>query len=152
MVMKIPLWGRLCCVAAFLCLSANVACQGIDDDCLNSAVFIKRTVAGHPVTGSGFLVVRIVSNDLKTFQVVLVTNKHVLPHEGDENGTINLKIAIRNGQAIETKEISVDILGGDKKYTGHVAMHPDPKVDVAAVIITNELRNENTDYLNRILE
>jgi hypothetical protein len=114
-----------------LLIPISVACQGIDDDFLNSAVFIKRmNTENREETGSGFLLARIVSADLKTFQVILITNKHVLPKEGDQNGAITLKIAIRNGEAIETKEISVAILGPDKKYTNHVAMHPDSKVDV----------------------
>jgi hypothetical protein len=151
------LLGLLVGIVVALLGPLNLSAQGIDEYLLNSTVLIKRNVGPDTQSlGTGFLVLRQIARDEKTYrtsyQVVIVTNKHVLPPEHTAFRQISVKIAIRDGSSVKTKEVPVDILGRDGKFRDIIAMHPDPKVDVAAVNITSIISKEPSQWLLDALE
>lgn len=146
-----------CALFVSLLLSSTGYPQKLDQDLLNSAVLIHyQTDPIHEKRGSGFIIVREVSPDPETnehrIQLVLITNKHVLPEENSTQSSINLRIEIRDQGQKQVKNIPVKVLGEDGKYLRTVALHPDRLVDVAAVNITKDLKKANAELLTQILE
>lgn len=125
--------------------------QQFDENLLNSTVLIRRPVEGGETKGSGFLMFREISRDAATgksqYQIVLVTNKHVLPPENSRFHQLTIKIAVRNGAATETKDLAINILGDDGKFLRTVAMNPQAQVDVAAVNIGPEILKEKAEFV-----
>jgi hypothetical protein len=127
--------------------------QVLDKIFLNSTVLITYTVTA-PAAGSadssqgpaikplhelgvmhgtGFLLFGDVG--ITKAKVYLVTNRHILPPEGQAKD-IQLRLVVRqNDGAPKIEEISVPIVGEDGKYVRSVRLHPDPTTDVAAVNI-----------------
>src|SRR5580698_1681943 len=137
--------------------SLSCSGQAIEEYFLNATVLIRRKVdAQHLTMGSGFLILREVSKDLEksttSYQIILVTNKHLLPVEKSDQKQIAVKIAVRDGGGVDTKELSVNILGPDGLFLKTVAMNANPRVDVAAVNITREMGREDSQYWARAKE
>jgi len=85
------------------------------------------------MNGTGFLLFGDVG--ISKAKVYLVTNRHVLPPEGQPKD-IQLRLVVRqNDGTAKIEEISVPIVGGDGKYLPSVRLHHDPATDVAAVNI-----------------
>jgi len=85
------------------------------------------------MSGTGFLMFGEVG--ISKAKVYLVTNRHILPPEGQPKD-IQLRLVVRqNDGATKIEEISVPIVGGDGKYLPSVHLHRDPATDVAAVNI-----------------
>jgi hypothetical protein len=139
------------CVTAIIAPSANG--QVLDRLFLNSTVLITYTVDATPgrsaqasqrapnkhpqpigvISGTGFLVFGEVG--ISKAKVYLVTNRHILPPEGEPKD-IQLRLVVRETDgAAKIEEISVPIVGQDGKYLPSVRLHPDPATDVAAVNI-----------------
>jgi hypothetical protein len=107
--------------------------------------------AGQESRGTGFLVFHEIAKDIatgrSTYQIVLVTNKHVLPAEQSKYRQITIKIAVRNGAVTETKDLPIDILGDNGKFLRTVAMNPNPQIDVAAVNIGQQIIKEKAEFV-----
>jgi hypothetical protein len=143
------------CIGVLVCSLTSLP-QELDENLLNGTVFIKRQLKGGESRGSGFLVFRESGKDESTnrvnYQIVLITNKHMLPLEHSRFRRITIKIAIRNGTATETKELPIGILGNDGKFLNTVAMNPNPQVDVAAINIGPEIIREKAEFILRATE
>ena len=137
--------------------SATSPAQQLDDNVLNSTVFIKRPLdGGQESRGTGFLIFHEIAKNVatgkSTYQIVLVTNKHVLPAEQSNFHQVTIKIAVRNGVATETKDLPIDILGNDGKFLKTVAMNPNPQIDVAAVNIGPQITKEKAEFIIHAVE
>ena len=85
------------------------------------------------MNGTGFLLFGEVG--ISKAKVYLVTNRHLLPPEGQPKD-IQLRLVVREKDgAAKIEEISVPIVGSDGKYLPSVRVHRDPATDVAAVNI-----------------
>lgn len=130
--------------------------QLLNSDLLNNTVFIRRSLDGGESSGTGFLILHEIAKDTasnkSTYQIVLVTNKHVLPAEHSKYHQVTIKIATRNGAATEVKELPIEILGDDGKFLRTVAMNPNPQIDVAAVNIGPQIRKERLEFVAHAIE
>ena len=148
-------WFRVTSLAicgALMCGTASA--QVLDKVFLNSTVLISW-VGTNPATtskassqrppappqpvgvinGTGFLVFGEVG--ISKAKVYLVTNRHLLPPEGQPKD-IQLRLVVRQSDgAARIDEISVPIVGSDGKYLPSIHLHPDPATDVAAVNISS---------------
>jgi hypothetical protein len=111
----------------------------------NSAVHLAFTCGKLSSSFSGFIFFR--PADLSKAnepnikgQVVLVTNKHVLPPEGAECN-IAMRVTTTSGGTPSTKTIDLPIVGPDGKYLNTVRMHDTN--DVAAVSVTRAIVENN---------
>ena len=91
-------------ITGLLLVLSSLSCsaQAIEEYFLNATVLIKHPVdAEHFSQGSGFLILREITKDevkhTSTYEIVLITNKHVLPLEQSGHSQITVKIAIRKG-------------------------------------------------------
>ena len=147
-------WFRAASLAFCVALAAHTACADVLDKVfLNSTVLITYVVTAPPpaasgepssgtnkppqplgvMNGTGFLLFGNVG--LTKARVFLVTNRHVLPPEGQPK-EIQLRLVVRqNNGAAKIEEISVPIVGNDGKYLPNVRVHSDPATDVAVVNI-----------------
>lgn len=129
-------------------LSGEASGQVLDKIFLNSTVLITYTVTAPSensppgakpgsvlgvMNGTGFLLFSGVGVTKGT--VYLVTNRHLLPPEGQEKD-IQLRVVVRqqDGTA-KIEEITIPIVGKDGKYMPNIRLHRDPATDVAAVSI-----------------
>jgi hypothetical protein len=126
-------------VFLLFCVSANG--QALNLAFLNSTVFISyKPDPTHISSGSGFLVFREVKDG--SGQVFLVTNKHVLPHEGKKM-SISIRVLTKVGDKSEVKVLDVPIIGDDGKFLATIVENSNKEVDVAAVNITEEIVKNN---------
>jgi len=146
--------NTLGCFIALYCGATSLS-QQIDDNLLNSTVLIRRQLDGGESRGTGFLVFHEIAKNTatgrSTYQIVLVTNKHMLPAEHSKFPQITIKIAVRNGATTDTKDLPIDILGKDGKFLRSVATNPKPQVDVA-VNIGPQITKEKAEFLIRASE
>ena len=148
---------RFCLGVLCIFLTVRGHSQGIDKEFLDSSVFVHyQTDPTHENRGSGFVIFHEVSFDpiakLHRFQLVLVTNKHMLPPEHGSYPSMSLRMAIREEGQVLIKDISVQVLNKQGAYLPSIALHPDPKVDVAAVNISADLEKSHSQLLSHILE
>ena len=146
-------WFRVASFALCVALtSGRAGGQVLDKIFLNSTVLISHAVSAPApasgdspqsaatkppqtvvVNGTGFLLFGEVG--ISKAKVYLVTNRHLLPPEGQAKD-IQLRLVVReNDGAAKIEEISVPIVGSDGKYLPSVRLHRDPTTDVAAVNI-----------------
>lgn len=156
MLMSAGLTARILMMTMFcgitLCRTTCTHGQNLDDDFLNSAVFIHFPVDRmHEKRGSGFILVRDLGGTPDQFQLILITNKHMLPSEHSQTSQIAVRIEIREGNDIETRDISIEILDKDGRYLPTVQLHPDKFVDVAVVNVSHALNLGNSELLHRIV-
>lgn len=142
-------WLSLCLIA----LGSSANSQVLDKIFLNSTVLITYTVTAPAsaskdssqgsgikplrelgvMHGTGFLLFSDVG--ISKAKVYLVTNRHILPPEGQAKD-IQLRLVVTQSDgAAKIEEISIPIVGKDGKYVPSVRLHPDPTTDVAAVNI-----------------
>jgi hypothetical protein len=158
MKMRILVYVRSCILLLICILPSSISsfAEKFNETLLDSTVLIRRSVEGGETKGSGFLMFREMSHDVATgmshYQIILVTNKHMLPAEGSNFHQVTLKIAVRNGAYTETKDLPIDILGDDGKFLKTVAMNPQPEVDVAVVNIGREIVKEKAEFILHALE
>jgi len=142
-------WFRAASLAFCAALVSHAASgEVLDKIFLNSTVLITYVVtaptsgdsATKPqqqlgmINGTGFLVFGDVAG-ISRARVYLVTNRHLLPPEGQAKD-IELRLVVRqNDGTAKIQEISVPIVGSDGKYLPTVHLHRDPATDVAAVNI-----------------
>lgn len=139
--------------AGLILVSCAASSQVLDKLFLNSTVLITYTVTSPApaaadsepgatpkpsqvvgaINGTGFLLFSEVG--ISKAKVYLVTNRHLLPPEGQAKD-IQLRLVVRqNNGASKIEEISVPIVGNDGKYLPSVRLHRDPATDVAVVNI-----------------
>jgi len=142
-------WFRIVLLLSLsLLLCAGASGEVLDKIFLNSTVLISypvtaprtataNTPAPSPsqqilgvMNGTGFLLFSDVG--ISKARVYLITNRHVLPPEGEKKD-IQLRVVVRqNDGAAKIEEISVPVVGSDGKYLPTVSVHSDPSTDVAA--------------------
>jgi hypothetical protein len=83
--------------------------------------------------GTGFFLFRPVRGD--EGHVLLVTNKHVLPPAGTQQG-IQIRVTLGAGDKAAVKLVEIPVVGGDGKYLSTVRFHPNADFDVAALNVT----------------
>ncbi len=134
-----------------LLMCAGASAEVLDKIFLNSTVLISYPVtaprtananssASNPaqqvlgvMNGTGFLLFSDVG--ISKARVYLITNRHVLPPEGEKKD-IQLRVVVRqNNGSAKIEEISVPVVGTDGKYLPTVSVHSEPTTDVAAVNI-----------------
>ena len=153
--MKCP---KLLLVTLFLLSSIRgLPAQSVDNAIVNSAVFLRfKPDAIHETRGSGFLLLRQISGDAAakrySYQVLLITNKHMLPPEHGSCKQVNVRVTVRTGTEIQIKDVPIDIIDKQGRYLPSVALHPDPLVDVAAINISEDLQNANAGFLEDVLK
>ncbi len=145
-------WFRTALVlSCTLLLRLGASAEVLDKVFLNSTVLISYPVtaprtatATTPATipsqqilgvvnGTGFLLFSDVG--ISKAHVYLITNRHVLPPEGEKKD-IQLRVVVRqNDGTAKIEEISVPVVGSDGKYLPTVSVHSEPTTDVAAVNI-----------------
>jgi len=109
---------------------------------LYSTVLISyKNAQGSVLSGTGFLVSKEIKNG--TGHVFLITNKHVIPPEGEKK-FISLRMNIKKGNEPPVVElIQIPIVGDNKQFLPYVKVHPDKDTDVAAINITNFINQHN---------
>ncbi len=125
---------------AFLCIASMAAAQGLDKYFLNSTILISFQLSPTKTRfGSAFLVSKEITNGRgHTF---LVTNKHVLPPEG-QTKSISIRVITRSDDGIEVSEISIPVVGENKKYLPSVRLHPKEGFDIAVINITKQVNEQ----------
>jgi hypothetical protein len=119
--------------------------QLVDEAVMNSTVLISSEVeppgslpgqAPALSRGTGFLIFKNIG--LIKGQVYLITNRHLLPHEGPPGKPKDMKVRVvvrdEDGSS-RVEDVSVPVVGADGKYLNSVRIHPDPATDVAAINI-----------------
>ncbi len=147
-------------LAMFVCYCAvpiGLAAQGLDQSIINSAVFIRfQKDPTHESRGSGFIMLRQISADASanryTYQILLITNKHMLPPEHGAYSKISLRIMVRDANQTTIKDVPIDILDGQGIYLSSVALHPNSRVDVVAINIGKDLQKANAEFLAKIAQ
>ena len=86
--------------------------------------------------GTGFFVFRPTDGDKG--HVLLVTNRHVLPPEGQER-SIRIRVTVKSGDKVDVRFIEIPVVGTDGKYLRSVRVHPTRAFDVAAVNVTDAI-------------
>ncbi|MCA8254808.1 serine protease [Burkholderia sp. AU31624] len=86
--------------------------------------------------GSGFFIFRSTKGD--GGQVLLITNKHVLPPEGAAT-SIQVRVTVADGGTATVQGVEIPVVGSDGKYLPTVRLHPNPGFDVAAVNVTEAI-------------
>jgi hypothetical protein len=123
----------LAVISAVLSLTQQLRSQELDENIVNSAVLISRFTGGQTKElGTGFLCIRSVPAEDPTkhsFEVLLITNKHVLPLEKSQFHQISIRIAVRENGITQVKELAVDVIAANGEFNQYVAMHPNPRVD-----------------------
>ncbi len=89
--------------------------------------------------GSGFFIFRPVDADKG--HILLVTNRHVLPPEGQARSA-QIRVAVKSGDRTTVRLIEIPIVGKDGKYLANVKTHPKPGFDVAVVNVTEAVVKE----------
>lgn len=109
----------------------------MNQEFLNSTVLISfQVTATSHSAGTGFLVFRAINQNRD--DIFLVTNKHVLPDEGEEK-SITIRVNTQEGDEFEVREIEIPVVDEDGRYLLSVLLHPNRDYDVAAVNITEEV-------------
>ena len=117
--------------------------QAMNEAFLNSMVLISYQVApGKTSSGSGFLVIREIKDNQD--HIFLVTNKHVIPPEGEKK-SIAIRVTTRQANVAKVATIDVPVVGDSKKYLGNVLLNPNKDCDVAVVNITDEVVKNGVD-------
>jgi S1-C subfamily serine protease len=121
---------------------------------LKTVVKVVSTFApGVTATGTGFLVSReVVKGTISDRKVYLVTNKHVLSDWDVSDGTIEkyshtidvyfYRMNDLTPGALKPVNIQIADAAG-KPNMAKLALHPNPAIDVAAVLLTDELTAAN---------
>ena len=126
-----------------LCAVSIARAQGLDKYFLNSTALISFYVSpGKIRSGSAFLVFKEITEGRgHTF---LVTNKHLLPTEGCSK-SISIRVNVRTDDGIEISEISVPVVGENRKYLPSVRLHPKDDFDIAAINITKHVNEQGIE-------
>jgi hypothetical protein len=148
--------GTILGVCMLVTAPKSLAAQVLDKTVLDSTVWISyepipsatgvaraqvRPPKSSPTTpaqpavvgGTGFLLFERIASSRG--RVYLVTNKHVLPPEGQQQD-IKIRVVVRNRDGSDrVAMVTVPIVGSDGKYLDSVRVHHDPNTDVAAVNI-----------------
>jgi hypothetical protein len=125
----------------FLCMPTFLGAQALNEAFLRSAVLISFDPAPNTrSSGTGFFLFRPLSGDQG--QVLLITNKHVLPPVGAEKA-IQIRVTIGSGDKATVRLVDVPVVGKDGKYLPTVRLHPNPGFDVAAVNVTETIVKQN---------
>jgi len=111
--------------------------QAMNQAFLNSTVLVSFNIDDKSSSaGTGFFVSR--ETQPGKGNIFLVTNKHVLPKEGNEK-SVNIRVNTRRGDKFQVQQITIPIVGKDGKYLPTVILHPQQGFDVAVVHITEEV-------------
>lgn len=111
--------------------------QAMNQAFLNSTVLVSFNIDDkNSSAGTGFFVYREIQPGKG--HIFLVTNKHVLPKEGNEK-SVNIRVNTRSGDKFQVQQIIIPIVGKDGKYLPTVILHPQQVFDVAVVHITKEV-------------
>lgn len=111
--------------------------QAVNQAFLNSTVLVSFNIDDKGSSaGTGFFVVREIQHD--EGHIFLVTNKHVLPKEGNEK-SVNIRVNTRKEDKFQVQQIIIPIVGKDGKYLPTVILHPQQSFDIAVVHITEEV-------------
>ncbi len=109
----------------------------MNESFLNSTVLIFYKVDSQKESyGSGFLVFREIKETRG--HVYLVTNRHVIPPEGDKK-SISLRVSTRKVDTTKIDTIEVPIVGDNGKYLSNTRLHQNSDYDIAVVNITEEV-------------
>ena len=112
-----------------------------------SNYFVQREGSGgrfKPIaTGTGFISLLTIRGNIPVF--VIVSNKHVLGDPIDNLGKVPGNISIR-GHTI-TPDIGVPVPHPEARYF----VHPDPKIDLACLVVTDILQNEDKTVAEMML-
>jgi hypothetical protein len=133
---------RLFLRAAFLSallgtLPSIVDAQALNEAFLRSTTLVEYQNGPNSVSvGTGFFLFRPTTE--YRGQVLLITNKHVLPPEGSAR-SIKIRVTVSTGEKAAVQFVEVPIVGADGKYLPTVRLHPNPGFDVAAVNVTEAI-------------
>lgn len=101
---------------------------------LRSAVLVTfQNGPNNSSAGTGFFLFRPINGNQG--QVLLVTNKHVLPPEGTAKN-VQIRVAVGAGEKATVQLVEIPIVGLDGKYLPTVRLHPNVDFDIAAVNVT----------------
>ena len=118
----------------FYCVSGG---QAMNQAFLNSTVLISFNMDNKSSSaGTGFFVFREIQDGKG--HIFLVTNKHVLPKEGNEK-SVNIRVNTLKEDKFQVQQIIITIVGKDGKYLPTVILHPQQSFDIAVVHITEEV-------------
>jgi len=118
----------------FYCVSGG---QSMNQAFLNSTVLISFNIDDKSSSaGTGFFVFREIQDGKG--HIFLVTNKHVLPKEGNEK-SVNIRVNTLKEDKFQVQQIIIPIVGKDGKYLPTVILHPQQSFDIAVVHITEEV-------------
>jgi len=104
---------------------------------LNEA-FLRSTalIASGESAGTGFFLFRPVHGDQG--QVLLITNKHILPPTGTPKN-IQIRVTVGTGEKAAVRFVGIPVVGTDGLYLPHVRLHPIAGFDVAALNVTEAI-------------
>lgn len=130
--------------ALIIILSFNIGRgQALNEAFLNSTVLISFQVDAKSTSfGTGFLVFREIKDNQGN--IFLITNKHVIPPEGDKK-SISIRVITRQGGTNKIATIDVPVVGDSKKYLDNVRLNPNKDYDVAVVNITEQVVKNGID-------
>jgi len=134
--MRRRVWRFALILSVGLLVCGNPAgAQNLDESFLQSTVLITFEIEPNkPSTGSGFFVFRPIEGD--NGHVLLVTNKHVLPPEGNAK-SIQIRVVVKPGSGAEVRLVEIPVVGSNGKYLGNVKVHPE--FDIAVVNVTKQI-------------
>lgn len=117
--------------------------QTLNEAFLKSTVCINyQATATEYSFGSGFLVFREIGNNQG--HVFLITNKHVLPPEGNQK-SIKIRVTEKSNNSVQVIDLEIPIVSSNGKYLDQVKLHPNKDYDVVAINITDEIVKNNID-------
>ncbi len=128
--------------------------QKLPESFIRSSVYIsylkKQDSTIKRVSGTGFLLFHLTDSVKKLGNIILITNKHVLP-KYIESKTISVKFPIKTEKGIISDELKIDIYNAKNILNENVKFHKDKNTDIAAIDITSILILKKLDQIvNRI--
>lgn len=115
--------------------------DALDEYYINSTTLITYSLDNQSQSsGTGFFVFRQTDNNVG--QVFLITNKHVLPKEGEQR-FISVRVKAKDNGDIKVEYINIEVIGADGKYVPMIKFHPNRDYDVAAIHVTTVIKQIN---------
>ena len=133
---SVPVISRLAFGILLLLVYTAAGAQALNEAFLRSTVLITFQSGPNTSSGTGFFLFRPTSGDRG--QVLLVTNKQVLPPVGVEKD-IQIRVVTGTADKAAVRFVDVPIVSKDGKYLPTVFLHPNTGFDVAAVNVTETI-------------
>lgn len=124
-------------VGTIAALSVSLGGQALNEAFLRSTVLITfERDPGKMSAGTGFFLFRPTTADHG--QVLLITNRHVIPPSGTPR-SVQIRVTVGAGDKAAVRSVNIPIVGSDGKYLPTVRLHPNPGFDVAGVNVTQAI-------------